>query len=236
MDERTDMRDAGFVGHEDGSRQDGNGTGTAPPDQSEYLRALKPDIENTPRTGAAAAIATAPATGEASSALAGEKRRSPRYKCEGGAQFRSEGTGDVRTWARLTEISSNGCYVEMHATSPVNTPVSLLLDVNGIRVRAQGAVRASYPVLGMGIGFTDISPEDQAKLDDLLLQLSSGAPVPAFEPLPASGNRQELLMVMDPGAALNAVAKFFETSVSLSREEFSELIGRSQQRGQKLNR
>ena len=234
MDQHIDIRDLAFTGHEGGRHEGGNGKDTQSPDQPEYLRALKRDRENPSQVGTVCAGAAAPATAEGTSVLAEEKRRSPRYKCEGGAEFRSEGTGDVRTWARLTEISRNGCYVEMHATSPVNTPVGMLLDVNGVRVRVRGAVRASYPVLGMGIGFTDISHEDQAKLDGLLLQLSSGAPIPASETQPTPGNRHALLMVMDPGAALNALAKFFETNQALSREEFSDLIGRSQQRDQEL--
>jgi hypothetical protein len=38
-----------------------------------------------------------------------EKRRSPRYKCEGSAEMR-ELSCDVHTWATVTDISRHGCY------------------------------------------------------------------------------------------------------------------------------
>jgi hypothetical protein len=46
-----------------------------------------------------------------------EKRRSPRYKCEGSARLREEGC-DVRTWSTFTDVSLRGCYVEAQATYP----------------------------------------------------------------------------------------------------------------------
>jgi hypothetical protein len=56
-----------------------------------------------------------------------EKRGEPRYKCEGSAEFRTEGF-EVRTWARVTDLSRSGCYVEMQATSPLNTAVTLMIE------------------------------------------------------------------------------------------------------------
>ncbi len=47
-----------------------------------------------------------------------EKRRSTRYRCEGSAGMREDGA-DVQTWARFTDISLHGCYVEAQATYPV---------------------------------------------------------------------------------------------------------------------
>jgi hypothetical protein len=49
-----------------------------------------------------------------------EKRRSPRFKCEGGAELRAE-SGDVRIWAAFQDVSLHGCYVEAQATYPVGT-------------------------------------------------------------------------------------------------------------------
>ena len=37
-----------------------------------------------------------------------EKRGEPRYKCEGSAEFRTDGF-EVRTWARVTDLSRSGC-------------------------------------------------------------------------------------------------------------------------------
>jgi hypothetical protein len=85
---------------------------------ADYLRRLKADQERP-----LASPSPAPATVRAALARApdqqpnpAERRRSPRYNCEGSAEFRVEGS-DVRTWGTLTDISVHGCYIEMTATS-----------------------------------------------------------------------------------------------------------------------
>ena len=90
-----------------------------------------------------------------------EKRGEPRYKCEGSAEFRTDGF-EVRTWARVTDLSRSGCYVEMQATSPLNTAVTLMIEVNGLRLHLKGDVKTSYRMQGMGIEFTEIPDADRA--------------------------------------------------------------------------
>ena len=153
-----------------------------------------------------------------------EKRGNPRYKCEGSAEFRTEGF-DVRTWARITDISRSGCYVEMQATSPLNTPVNLLIEIKGMRFHAKGIVKTSYSLQGMGILFTEILDVDCVQLEEILRQLSRESS-PGPEPKPSAG--PDLLMITNVSAALNAVAKFFQTNRSLTRDEFTDLIGKSQ--------
>ena len=100
-----------------------------------------------------------------------EKRRSPRYKCEGSVELREEGC-DVRTWATFTDISLHGCYVEAQATYPANTQLHMKLDANGVRVETKGSVRVSYPYLGMGIAFVEMSEENLTRLRSLLATVS----------------------------------------------------------------
>jgi hypothetical protein len=220
MDFRTDMPEYG--------------ADATPGSNSEYLRALKRSNQARTPPGPASSPSTAPATileNQPSPAPAAERRRSPRYKCEGSAEFRTEGI-EVRTWARITDISRGGCYVEMQATSPLNTAVNMVIEVNGIRFRVKGTVRTCYPLLGMGIEFTEIADDDRKQLEELLLRLGGGASPPSagLKSAPAIRPAPDLLMIMDPGAALNALARFFETNRALSREEFTELIGKSQNR------
>jgi hypothetical protein len=207
------------------------GAEATPSNSSEYLRALKRGNESRTPLDPASSPPAAPATIPAiSPAPAAEKRKSPRYKCEGSAEFRTEGI-DVRTWARVTDISRNGCYVEMQATSSVNTAVSMVLEVNGIRVRLKGTVRTSYPLLGMGIEFTEITDEDRIRLEELLLRLAGDvSPPPEIKSRQPTSVVPDLLMIMDAGAALNAVATFFQDNQALTREQFTELIGKSQNR------
>ncbi len=178
----------------------------------EYFRALKRTNEGI----------TAPPP----QAYPGDKRRNPRYKCEGSAEFRSEGS-TVRTWATVTDLSRSGCYVEMQATSPVDTALSMTIEIAGIRVGVKGVVRVSYPFLGMGIAFTEVSENDKARFEELLHRLAAGITGPAYQSAeklaPAS---PDLADIADPRAALKAVGAFFQEHHTLTREQFLELVER----------
>jgi hypothetical protein len=196
MDRWDNMREVG------GSHDTGN---------VEYFRALKRSSEG--------AASVDPA------AYPGDKRRNPRYKCEGSAEFRSEGS-TVRTWATVTDLSRSGCYVEMQATSPVDTPLAMTIEVAGIRVRVKGVVRVSYPFLGMGIAFTEVADDDQAHFDELLTRLASGISGPAYktEAKAETASSSDMASVSDPRGALKAVAAFFQEHHTLTREQFAELV------------
>ena len=156
-----------------------------------------------------------------------EKRLQPRYRCEGSVAFRTEGV-DMRTWATFTDISLSGCYVELSATFAVNTPVNMVLEIKGIQVQLKGMVRTSFPLVGMGIEFVEVADLDRLALEEILLRLTGKADPPAEPALtPASPTVPGLLMIVDPGAALNAVARFFESNPTLTREQFTGLMGQS---------
>ena len=174
----------------------------------------------------APAEAAAPVTGQPATTM-GERRRSPRYKCEGSAEFRVAGS-DVRTWGTFTDISMTGCYVEMTATFPAGSRVDLALELHGIRTQVQGEVRVSYPYLGMGIAFTEISPQNRGRLRDMIETLvpptllrnqEAAPPVPASLGLP---------VVVNPGAALQALVEFFEKRGLITKEEFVQVLRKSQ--------
>jgi hypothetical protein len=167
------------------------------------------------------------ATGIAASPVP-EKRASRRYKCEGLAELQTDGV-DMGTKAKITDISLSGCYVEVSATSAVNTFVNMALTVKGIRLALKGVVRTSFPLLGMGIEFTEIGDEEKAALETLMLRLGGGDSSAIHTPhTPASTRAPCMLMVINSGAALNALAKFFDDHPSLTREQFTDVISRSQ--------
>jgi len=130
---------------------------------ADYLRKLKQDLHPAPAFEEST-VAPSPA---ASADGKQERRINPRYKCEGSAEFRTEGS-DVRTWGTFADLSLGGCYVEMKATFPVGALVDLTLDLNDVRVQVKGEVRISYPFLGIGIAFRDISPENQLHLKQMI--------------------------------------------------------------------
>jgi hypothetical protein len=182
----------------------------------EYLRALKRSNQGLPPDP----IFPAPEP-------AAERRRNTRYKCEGSAEIYA-GTSGVRTWASLTDLSRSGCYLELQATSPVETPLVMSVELRGIRFRVKGIVRMSYPFLGMGVAFAEITPKDEARLNELLLLLASTPTIPQIEPAQAEPAIivPDVSTVPDVQPVLQAVASHFQTSALMTREDFLTLLSR----------
>jgi PilZ domain len=158
-----------------------------------------------------------------------ERRQSPRYKCAGSAQFRVQGS-DIRTWGTLTDISQHGCYVELMSTFPVGANVDLELELNGIRADVKGEVRVSYPCLGIGIAFREISDENRVRLLEMMRSLSPVAHpgTLAVSEAPSLSTSASLPIIVNAGAALQALADFFETRAQLTKEEFVRILRKSQ--------
>ena len=159
-----------------------------------------------------------------------EKRRSPRYSCEGSAEQREEGC-DVRTWATFSDVSLHGCYVEAQATYPAGTMLHMKLEASGVRLETKGNVRVSYPYLGMGVAFVDMSEENLGRLHTLLAKISR--PTAIMGPgvassLPAGGPLEAVPRIADPGAALQKLTEFFESRQMLMREDFLRILRTSQ--------
>ncbi|MFY9841846.1 MAG: PilZ domain-containing protein [Terriglobales bacterium] len=150
-----------------------------------------------------------------------ERRQSPRLRCSGSAEFRTEGS-DARMWGTLTDISLHGCYVEMNTTFPIETKVELVLKSCGIRIEVTGTVRTSYAFLGMGICFAEMEPEQKSQLKQLLASL--GGQGAFFKGAPsAENNLNEALLAVDPRAMVDAVTEFFRKNQLLSRDEFVKI-------------
>ena len=195
-------------------------------DGAVYLRRLKTQkAEEAPVTPAATSSIVVPAATD--SRAFKERRRSPRLKCSGSAEFRPEGS-DVRMWGTLTDISLHGCYVEMNNTFPVETRVNLSLEAVGVRVRVRATVRVSYPFLGMGMCFTEIEPGQQLQLEQLLAALSgqNSLTTPASAASPVASSAPSLTDV-DARILLNELRQFFGSNHLLSREEFYQIAQRT---------
>jgi hypothetical protein len=158
-----------------------------------------------------------------------EKRRSPRYKCEGSAELREEGC-DVRTWATFTDISLHGCYVEAQATYPVGKVLHMKLEANGVRLETQGSVRVNYPYLGMGVAFVEMSDENRDRLRNLLATITRPTMIvgPGIaSTLPAGGRLGAVPAITDPKAAMDALVEFFESRQMLMRDDFLRILRKS---------
>jgi hypothetical protein len=185
-----------------------------------YLRRLKGAVaEGAPADASAKGGGRAPA--DATSFAWKERRQSPRLRCSGSVEFRTEGS-NVRLWGTLTDISLHGCYVEMNNTFPVGTKVDLVLKSSGTRIQAPGTVRTSYPFLGMGICFAGIEPEQQLQLNQLVDALVGRSAVPSGGPSQDHGMK-DTLGSADPRAFLDKITEFFQKNQLLSRAEFYEI-------------
>ena len=70
--------------------------------------------------------------------------------------------------APVTDISASGCYVEMYVPPALGIEFEMTLEVNHLRILADGIVRVVYPGLGIGIEFTNITDEYRQSLNELL--------------------------------------------------------------------
>jgi hypothetical protein len=80
-----------------------------------------------------------------------ERRRFERYKCDIGALVACE--GDKRLWARCSDVSFGGCYLE--TWSPLPLGANFHLELDGIAITA--AVSTCHPNVGMGVRFVNVA-------------------------------------------------------------------------------
>jgi hypothetical protein len=78
---------------------------------------------------------------------------------------------------KLTDLSTGGCYVETEAPFPEGALVDFCLKTNDMEVHTEAMVRVMHPGHGMGVEFPSRTPEQRAKVGDLIdaLRNSPGA-------------------------------------------------------------
>ena len=131
---------------------------------ADYLRRLKADTERPVMSPFQAPAPTSvEADRPAASQNAPERRRSPRYKCEGSAELGVGGT-DVRTWGTLTDLSIHGCYIEMTATFPVGAMVDLVLEIEWPAGEREGRSARELSVPGNRRRLSRCYPRERAHL------------------------------------------------------------------------
>jgi c-di-GMP-binding flagellar brake protein YcgR len=69
---------------------------------------------------------------------------------------------------QLTDLSLGGCYLEIASPFPASSLVVLSMRAGGVEVRAQGVVRVMHPDKGMGVEFTQATPEHHAAVERFL--------------------------------------------------------------------
>jgi hypothetical protein len=157
-----------------------------------------------------------------------EKRRSPRFKCDGKAELR-QGLNGMRTWATFTDISFHGCYLEIPATYPVGTILQLKLQACGVQIETQGDVRVNYPGFGMGVAFAGMTEANRERLKQILALIPRSSVIMSRRPVESSSTVQ----AQKPSAAnhsllAQAVIAHFESQEVLTRGEFLRILNSTQ--------
>jgi PilZ domain-containing protein len=97
-------------------------------------------------------------------------RRHQRIALPKGMTVAWHGGGDSQV-SRVKTLGMGGLFLAAPAVRPVGTTLTLLFEVPGGFVQAQGVVRSIAPGEGMGVEFTDVGPQARVLLDDLLKRL-----------------------------------------------------------------
>ena len=100
------------------------------------------------------------------------RRRAPRYEFVATSEI-TDPVSEIRMSGRVTEISRNGCYVDILNALPVGTLLDLQITCDQGTFLTKGSIIYVHAGIGMGVAFLD-PPEDQLKiLDSWLATLST---------------------------------------------------------------
>jgi len=159
-----------------------------------------------------------------------DRREFARHACRIEAVLTAEDES-VTLPGKITDISLNGCYVEMLSPLPAESPIRVSFEVNGEAVEVAGKATSSQIGTGMAVVFTAMNPATFEKL-------RSFAP-PVTPPVestakPARSIYTQRGPVGIPDAtvteAVDAVVRLLLLKGLITPEELSEEIGRTRAR------
>jgi PilZ domain len=87
-----------------------------------------------------------------------ERRRTPRYPFFASAELYEEKT-DARVVSRLSELSLNGCYLDMMNPFPMGTVIRVKITSGEQEFESKAMVVYSTPNMGAGVAFVDVEPK-----------------------------------------------------------------------------
>lgn len=92
-----------------------------------------------------------------------ERRRGPRYPFIASAEL-IEQKADVRIASRISELSMNGCYLDMMNPFPTGTIVVVKISAGKDFFQATGKIVYSQMNMGAGVSFLEIEKPSQIVL------------------------------------------------------------------------
>ncbi len=102
----------------------------------------------------------------------GERRRTIRYPCNGGADFKRLDE-DFTQWGRVTDLSEFGCYVETLSPFQPGEELDVTLTFGNHVFRARSVACTAHQHVGMGLRFKVLTSEDLEVLREVLQPLAA---------------------------------------------------------------
>lgn len=91
-----------------------------------------------------------------------ERRKWVRVKCSISVELHVAGQPGM--WGRASDLSPGGCFVEMSIPLKAESKLEVVLWLDGVKLRLAGEVVSASPGFGIGVRFTDVSPQSQELL------------------------------------------------------------------------
>jgi hypothetical protein len=98
-----------------------------------------------------------------------DRRRTPRYPFVATAEIAEVSSG-TRMYARVSDLSLYGCYLDMSNPLPSGAHVFVKIFTDADFFEADASVVYSQPNLGVGLAFRDVKPHFLPTLQKWLLQ------------------------------------------------------------------
>ena len=125
---------------------------------------------------------------------------------------------------QLTDLSLGGCYLEISSPFPATSRVAPCMRAGGVGVRAQGVVRIMHPDKGMGIEFTQATPEHRAAVEKFVGVLNENRTLLPELLVEPEGLESEPNTVQSPFASTDDPLLQLFYGESLTADEFHEAM------------
>ncbi|WP_164981271.1 PilZ domain-containing protein [Silvibacterium dinghuense] len=109
-----------------------------------------------------------------------ERRREPRFLCEGHAEIEVPHIG-LKLQGEIHDLSRSGCFIEAPTVNlERGTHVEVYFETRKICIRVAGNILVLRPRTGVGIAFLPMSPRIAWQIEMLVEELKAlnGAPCP----------------------------------------------------------
>jgi hypothetical protein len=108
-----------------------------------------------------------------------EQRKNPRFKCNNSVELHTQEGASF--WARISDLSLGGCYVEMAIPLQPGSKVNVAIWVGEIKAWADCEVAYATRGQGVGLKFIKISTSDLERIRQFLATLATFARKPTFD-------------------------------------------------------